>query len=588
MSSRIPKSFIDDVVNRVDIVELIDERVPLKKAGRDYIACCPFHEEKTPSFSVSPIKQFYYCFGCGAHGSVVGFLMDYGHLEFVEAIEELARRAGMEVPREVSEFGAKTDLKALYTVLNSTADFFSRQLREHEAATRASNYLKSRGMIGQTAKRFHLGYAPPGWNNLTTQLSRGPYSQKTLIQAGLLIDKDQGRSYDRFRDRITFPIRNRRGQVIGFGARSLGDEKPKYLNSPETSVFHKGKELYGLFEAQAANRTLKKLFVVEGYMDVVSLFQEGVTNAVATLGTAATQEHMLRLFRTTPNIIFCFDGDKAGRRAAWRALETLLPVLKDGWVASFMFLPDGEDPDSIAMTKGGQHFLQIAKDSVNLSTFLFDTLEAQVDLNSLEGRARLVDLARPLLTTLTAQAFKNLALQKLVQISGMESTELARIMGGEERVFRPKMAVHDRETRKSRKPSLVRTAMSLVLYQPSLGTLVSDTKQLKDLDMPGVELLVGLLDLLKSNPTMSTGAIIESFRSHKYGKHIAKLATESPPVLEEGLEREFTDAIQKLEAMVWDRRLEVLMAKAKTDKLDDAEEEEFKRLLQRPSDGIDT
>ena len=580
MAGRIPQSFIDDLIARVDIVDVIDERVPLKRAGRDYTACCPFHEEKTPSFSVSPAKQFYYCFGCGAHGTAVGFLMDYGHMEFVEAIEELARRTGVEIPREVVEYRANDTTQALYDALEQAQVFYSKQLRDHDVAEKAVTYLKTRGLSGETAAQFSLGFAPPGWDTLAKHFGSAPGSNNTLIQAGLLIEKDQGRGYDRFRDRVMFPIRNRRGQVIGFGARALGDENPKYLNSPETPVFHKGQELYGLYEVKQANRHLDKLFVVEGYMDVVSLFQAGITNAVATLGTAATPDHIQRLFRTTPNVVFCFDGDKAGRRAAWRALENLLPAMKDGWIASFMFLPEGEDPDSIAMAHGKQGFMRLADEATNLSTFLFDTLSSQVDLGSLEGRARLIELARPLLASINADAFKNLALQKLGQISGLNAQELAKLVldGARVPIERPNGRVR---ARSNSNPSLVRRAITLLLYRPKMGTLIESTDRLRVLAMPGAELLAEVVELVKTNPTIKTGAIVERFRSHEQGRHLAKLAVEAAPVLDEGLEREFTDAVRKLEQMVDEQRFSQLTAKARAGALSNEEEREFKQLVAR-------
>jgi len=346
MAGRIPQSFIDEVLNRTDIVEVIDTRVPLKKAGREFKACCPFHTEKTPSFTVSQVKQFYHCFGCGEHGTAITFLMDYEHMEFVEAIEELARRAGLEVPRETGTTHSQTPSTLLhYALLERVADYYQEQLRTHPQAGRAVEYLKQRGLTGEVAARFNIGFAPPGWENIAAALDADGTIHKQLLELGLTIERDTGGSaYDRFRDRIQFPIRDRRGRTIGFGGRVLDDSTPKYLNSPESPVFHKGQELYGLFEARKAVRKLERILVVEGYMDVVALAQFGINYAVATLGTATTHEHLERLFRTVPEVVFCFDGDRAGREAAWRALENTLPVLRDGREARFLFLPDEEDP----------------------------------------------------------------------------------------------------------------------------------------------------------------------------------------------------------------------------------------------------
>ena len=353
MAGRIPESFIDDLVSRTDIVEVIGHYVPLKRAGKEFKACCPFHDEKTPSFTVVPDKQFYHCFGCGAHGTAVGFLMDFANLEFVDAVEDLARRAGLEVPRDDS--GARhprDDIEPIFTMLERANAWFQQQLRRHSQASRPVAYLKGRGLSGEIAAEFQLGFAPPGWAGIIGELGVDERSRATLIRAGLLIEPDGGRLYDRFRDRITFPIHDSRGRVVGFGARIIDEGEPKYLNSPDTPVFRKGRELYGLWRARRTGRSLSRLLVVEGYMDVVALAQSGIDYAVATLGTAATQDHVHRLFRAVQDIVFCFDGDEAGRRAAWRAVENTLPSMKSGRRAHFLFLPEGEDPDSLVRTEG--------------------------------------------------------------------------------------------------------------------------------------------------------------------------------------------------------------------------------------------
>lgn len=581
MANRIPQSFIDELVSRVDIVEVIDERVPLKKAGRDHVACCPFHTEKTPSFSVSPAKQFYYCFGCGAHGTAIGFLMDYTHMDFVEAIEELADHAGMQVPREAGDTKSEGHTPQLYAVLERASAYYSRQLREHEQAGVVVEYLKGRGMSGETAARFHLGFAPPGWDSLLTVLGSSEVERRLLLEAGLVIEKDGGGLYDRFRNRVVFPIRDRRGRVVGFGARALGDETPKYLNSPETAVFHKGQELYGLFEARQANRSLGSLFVVEGYMDVVALAQHDISNAVATLGTAATADHLLRLFRATPRVTFCFDGDEAGRRAAWRAAETLLPLLRDGWLASFMFLAEGEDPDSLVRTQGARAFEVEAEQAQSLSAFLFEHLSQQVSLDTLDGRARLVELARPLLTPLQAQAFQSLAIQRLSEITRMDRSELSRLItvGNRTTGTRARARVPNRSN-----PSLVRKAMTLVLHRPDLGSLI-ETSRLRTLELPGAHLLAEVLELTGFDPTITTGAIVEHFRSHEEGRHLAKLAAEPPPALGEGLEQELKDAIGRLDQMVDEQRFEQLASKAREGVLTVEEEREFKQLVEGPATG---
>ncbi|MDJ0740543.1 MAG: DNA primase, partial [Gammaproteobacteria bacterium] len=395
MPGAIPQHFIDDLLARADIVEIIGRRVPLKKAGREFHACCPFHSEKTPSFTVSPAKQFYHCFGCGAHGSALGFLMEYDRLSFPEAVEELASSMGLEVPREAA-FDQGPDHRPLYELLELAAQHYEQQLRQHADAARAVDYLRQRGLSGEIAARFRLGFAPPGWDNLLQALGGDDERVARLRDAGLITEQDHKR-YDRLRDRIIFPIRDGRGRVVGFGGRLLGDGKPKYLNSPETPVFHKGRELYGLYEARQADGHPARLLVVEGYMDVVALAQFGIGNAVATLGTATTSDHLEKLYRATPEVVFCFDGDRAGRDAAWKALQTALPLMRDGRQARFLFLPDGEDPDSLVRQIGAAAFTERVGGAQPLSEYLFEKLSAQVDMQTLDGRARLGELTQPLL-----------------------------------------------------------------------------------------------------------------------------------------------------------------------------------------------
>ncbi|MBV5272313.1 MAG: DNA primase, partial [Lamprocystis purpurea] len=407
MAGRIPSQFIDDLLARTDIVELIGGRMQLRKAGKDFQARCPFHDEKTPSFTVSQEKQFYHCFGCGAHGSAIGFLMEYDRLSFREAIDELAHKAGIEVPSEAAAAPAGPDYAPLYAILDQAAQIFRLQLREHPDASRAIEYLKGRGLSGEIAGRYGLGYAPPGWDLLLTRLGESPAQRERLLQAGLITEQD-GKRYDRFRDRVIFPIRDRRGRVIGFGGRVLGDGKPKYLNSPETPVFHKGRELYGLYEVQQARRKLERLLVVEGYMDVIALAQFGIDYAVATLGTATTIDHLQVLLRSAPELVFCFDGDRAGRDAAWKALETALhhDLVTGSQSLCFLFLPDGEDPDTLIRAEGLAAFEQRLVGAQPLDEYLFEHLSAQLDTVSRDGRARLVGLAKPLIKKVTAGIYK--------------------------------------------------------------------------------------------------------------------------------------------------------------------------------------
>ncbi|AQZ32132.1 DNA primase [Pseudomonas sp. LPH1] len=432
MAGLIPQSFIDDLLNRTDIVDVVSSRIQLKKTGKNYSACCPFHKEKTPSFTVSPDKQFYYCFGCGAGGNALGFVMDHDQLEFPQAIEELAKRAGMDVPREESGRGHKPRQPVdspLYPLLNAAAEHYRQALRSHPQRKYAVDYLKGRGLTGEIARDFGIGFAPPGWDNLLKQLGADALQQKVMIDAGLLIENaENGRRYDRFRDRIMFPIRDSRGRVIAFGGRVLGDDKPKYLNSPETPVFHKGQELYGLYEARKHNRDLDEIMVVEGYMDVIALAQQGLRNAVATLGTATSEEHLKRLFRIVPSVLFCFDGDAAGRNAAWRALESTLSSLQDGRRARFLFLPEGEDPDTLVRAEGTDAFrARINQHAQPLADYFFQQLCEEADPRSLEGKAHLVTLAAPLIDKIPGNNLRALMRQRLSEITGLSGEALSQV-----------------------------------------------------------------------------------------------------------------------------------------------------------------
>ena len=432
MAGLIPQSFIDDLLNRTDIVDVVSSRIQLKKTGKNYSACCPFHKEKTPSFTVSPDKQFYYCFGCGAGGNALGFVMDHDQLEFPQAIEELAKRAGMYVPREESGRGHKPRQPVdspLYPLLNAAAEHYRQALKSHPQRKYAVDYLKGRGLSGEIARDFGIGFAPPGWDNLLKQLGADALQQKVMIDAGLLIENaENGRRYDRFRDRIMFPIRDSRGRVIAFGGRVLGDDKPKYLNSPETPVFHKGQELYGLYEARKHNRDLDEIMVVEGYMDVIALAQQGLRNAVATLGTATSEEHLKRLFRIVPSVLFCFDGDAAGRNAAWRALESTLSSLQDGRRARFLFLPEGEDPDTLVRAECTDAFrARINQHAQPLADYFFQQLCEEADPRSLEGKAHLVTLAAPLIDKIPGNNLRALMRQRLSEITGLSGEALSQV-----------------------------------------------------------------------------------------------------------------------------------------------------------------
>lgn len=422
MAGRIPQTFIDDLLDRIDIVDVVDARVKLKKTGKNYSACCPFHDEKTPSFTVSPDKQFYYCFGCGASGTALGFVLDYDRVSFPQGVEELAKMAGMEVPREQSTQDSKQQKQKrnLYQLMEKVDQFYRQQLRHSPAKQHAINYLKQRGLSGEIARDFGIGYAPPGWDNLLKTLGLEEYDKQQLNEAGMVIERpEDNKRYDRFRNRIMFPIRDSRGRVIGFGGRVLDDSKPKYLNSPETPIFHKGRELYGLYEAKQANRQLERLIVVEGYMDVVALAQFGIRNAVATLGTACGEDHLQLSFKHTSEVVFCFDGDQAGRNAANRALENSLPTMQDGRRIKFLFLPDGEDPDTLVRQVGAEKFVDMVAQAVPLEEFLFDSVASDINVQTMEGRAQLSKLAAPLLHKLPSGVFRELMFANLAQRTGI-------------------------------------------------------------------------------------------------------------------------------------------------------------------------
>jgi DNA primase len=433
MAGRIPQSFVDELLARTDIVEVVDSRVRLKKAGKNYSACCPFHSEKTPSFTVSAQKQFYYCFGCGASGNAVGFVMEHDSLSFPEAVEALAQQAGLEVPTDsLQSEASKTAEDArqrCYHLLEQSADFYARQLREHPFRDTAVQYLKQRGLSGQVAKTYHMGVSAPGWDNLiqrfSTEGSLTDDVRKVLLDAGLVIEKDSHRLYDRFRGRIMFPIRDVRGRVLGFGARTLGDDKPKYLNSPESLVFHKGSELYGLYECRRSRAPVHRILVTEGYMDVVALAQHGIHYGVATLGTATSKEHLQRLFKFVPEVYFCFDGDDAGRRAAEKAAEQALPFMEDGRQLRFLFLPEHEDPDTLIRQEGREAFeRRMERQSLSLGDYLFRLHAEQVNEHSLEGKARLSHLMMPQIQQLPEGIFKQLMLDRLADRVGVAVSDL--------------------------------------------------------------------------------------------------------------------------------------------------------------------
>jgi DNA primase len=597
VSGRIPQHFIDELVARADIVELIGSRVPLKKQGKEFKACCPFHGEKTPSFTVVPDKQFYHCFGCGAHGTALGFLMEHDHLSFVEAVEDLAARVGLDIPREdqgTARTSSPTD--GLFAMLEKSAELFRNELM---GTDRAKAYFKSRGLTSDTATRFNLGYAPDAWDFLIRTLGGAEKDRHTLLQVGLIIERERkpgsttSGHYDRFRDRVMFPIRDARGRTIGFGGRVLDKGEPKYLNSPETELFHKGRELYGLYEARQASRTLSRLLVVEGYMDVVRLHQAGITYAVATLGTATTPEHLSRVFRICNELIFCFDGDRAGRAAAWRALENSLSQVRDGRQIRFLFLPDGHDPDSLVGEEGREAFERRLDRAISLSEYFLSHLSSQVDIATIDGRARLAELARPLLEKVPAGVYRELLAEEVARIVRLDSARLTAALArdGDRVVATPTSESRLRPKTvplSAGRGSLVRQAIRILVHHPMAATQVGAAPEdLLDIARPGIPLLVELLNDLQENPCPNTAALLERWRGRPDFEPLARLARDEYPVDAAGAARELADALKHLFPERVEKRVEELVRKKAREGLTDAERAELQGFLTKATANVE-
>ncbi len=581
MAGHIPRSFIDELLNRHDIVDIIDTRVKLKKQGKNYSACCPFHNEKSPSFSVSQEKQFYHCFGCGVHGNAIDFLMEFDRLEFVEAIEELAAMLGLDVPREQrSGFSASSgptanveQKRSLYDLMKGISLFYCSQLKSASNIS-AINYLKNRGLSGEIVQKFAIGYVADEWELVKKNFGRDKSSQDSLVSAGMLIESDNGRRYDRFRGRIMFPIRDRRGRVIGFGGRIIGEGTPKYLNSPETPIFHKGKELYGLYEALQAYKDLPQALIVEGYMDVVALAQFGVDYAVASLGTATTSDHMQLLFRQTSEVICCYDGDRAGREAAWRAMEQALPYLNDGRQLKFMFLPDGEDPDTYIRQYGKEAFEQQISNSDSLINFMFRTLVEQVDTRTQEGKAKLTTLAVPLIDKVPGGTLRLYMRERLGKVLGiMDETQLQQLIA---RQGTP-------EARRPAQPEIKRTPMreviTLLLQNPNLSQLVPDLDSVQEIPLPGLSLFLQLLEKCRDNPHITTGQLLEYWRGDKDRPLLSRLAEWELPIDQDNIQDVFIDSLDKVLAQCIENQVEALQTKERSVGLSAEEKRELAELV---------
>ena len=583
MSGLIPQHFINDLIARIDIVEVIGKRIEIKKAGKEFKAICPFHDDSNPSLTISSAKGFYHCFSCGAHGTALGFLMDYEHLGFVEAIESLSSDLGIDIPYEKNSKPPKRN-NDLFVFMDKIQEHYQNNLKNNK---KAIDYLKKRGINGKTAKRFNIGYAPHGWQNILDHFGQSNPEIKQLLSLGLIIKKDNNEHYDRFRNRIIFPIRDNRGRFIGFGGRILNQDQPKYLNSPETPLFHKGKELYGLYECQQAIRNIKKIVVVEGYMDVIGLAQHGVNYAVASMGTATTADHFTRLFRLTDFICFCFDGDQAGVDAAWRALKNALPHIREGRQIKFVFLPNGEDPDSYIRNNSAADFEKQLKAGADLSDFLIDKIAQNIDIKSIDGKARLAEKAKPLISQIPKGIFKELIIEKLSEFIALSPKKLKTLITQNAKrnsiKFRNNKVTYNKTAQKKNKesPSIIKKAITLVLNYPEIVKNIDDFST-NDQNKPGTEILKKLIDTIKEEPKINTAGLIERWRDDKEGKYLGQLAiTELPENTEFDALTELKNCFLLLEKIYYKERINILIDKQSKNELSAKEKNELGKLIHK-------
>jgi DNA primase len=589
----IPQTFIDELIARADIVEVIGSRVQLKKAGREYKACCPFHNEKSASFWVSPEKQFYHCFGCGAHGTVLRFLMEHDHMAFPEAVEELATRLGLDVPHEGTNdpSSPRRADEPLYDVMGRVSRFYAETLARDE---RARQYIARRGLDRDTVEKFGIGYAPNSWNEVLRRFGGSDEARRALADLGLVVERERGqtregeRHYDRFRDRIMFPIRDGRGRVIAFGGRILDQGEPKYLNSPETVLFHKGRELYALYEARRSRSNLKRLLIVEGYMDAVRLHQYGINYAVATLGTATTPEHFKRIFRIVNEVVFAFDGDRAGRAAAWRALQHALPEARQGREIRFLFLPDGHDPDSLVGLEGAEAFERRLEATLPLSEYLIQELSQQSDLAHADGRARFSENARPLWAKLPEGVYRELMLARIAEVVGLAAQRLLELWQagktGPAAAPAPEPTPQRAPARNvsGGRGSLVRQAVLQLVSYPVIALEVGAEERaaLDACEEPGIELLRELIDNLRALPAQNSAQVIERWAGKPGGNSLEKLLQREHIVADAvAAAGELHAALGKLAERVVARRLEALEEKSRSTRLEPEELQEFQRLM---------
>ncbi|HEY8034935.1 MAG TPA: DNA primase [Methylobacter sp.] len=578
MSGRIPREFIDELLVRVDIIDLIDSHVPLKKTGNNFVARCPFHTEKTPSFSVNRKKQFFHCFGCGASGNAISFLMDFNHLDFVEAVEDLAGFAGLEVPRESVEYqpgSKKEDLNNLYVLMEQVAVFYVEQLRSSDEGKKAVEYLKKRGVSGDCANDFMLGYAP-------RKALAARFDRNLLIEAGLLGNNEDGQTYDRFRDRIMFPIRDKRARIIGFGGRVLDDSLPKYLNSPETSLFHKGKEVYGLYELLEKNAKPQRILIVEGYMDVIALAQFGIHYAVAALGTATSQAHLDLLFRFSSELVFCFDGDKAGKEAAWRAMEPAFASLKDGRQIRIMLLPQNHDPDSLMREEGIDGFIGRVQTAETLSEYFFGHFSKELNLSELEGRAQLASKAKPYLEKLPESIFKEMMFTRLKELSGWAGLDVLENTAtlASKQNSKQYSKIGKKRPKDNGRLSSARMAIALLVQNPRLAEMLEQREiNWNELEFSGANLLKNILQMIADKNPANAAVLTECYRNTAEEKSIKALALLDSQVPDDKIDIVFGDSLDRLLTQSREAILARLLDKGKAEGLDAQEKELLRKML---------
>lgn len=566
----IPQAFIDELLNRSDIVEFIDSYVPLKKRGNSHTACCPFHNEKNPSFNVVAKKQFYHCFGCGASGNIISFAMDYLHQSFPEAIETLATRAGLTVPKDDANPEKHHQTLNLYQLLNRVSVFYQQTLKS--SGQIAIQYLKQRQVSGEIAKLYQIGFAPPGWQTLEAAFKN---NKPELITTGMLIQKEDGKTHDRYRNRIMFPIHDRHGKIIGFGGRAIeADQKPKYLNSPETVIFQKNRELYGLHQVLQQKNTVDNILIVEGYMDVIALAQHGIMNAVATLGTATSSYHIQLLSRHTTHLIFCFDGDSAGRQAAWKALENTLSQLNRDLEASFIFLPEDHDPDSLVRQEGRDAFLQRLQTALPLNQFFYQTLTKDLDHTSLAGKSQLVNAAKPYLLKMAEGPYKHLMINELARFTRIETHRINQLLLEKNTEKAPETS-----TNINRTP--LRIATALLLQNPELYTKCAEFFPQEIHQDPRYNVLQDLVQQIIKTPTINTANLVELWRNTPLFASINKLACWDHQVPEQDLASEFVDIMLFLYRQNQENTIQQLIKKSRQEGLTKTEQLFLQEMLKK-------